>query len=68
MIACISPSDRYFEESISTLNYASRAANISNIPVKNVDLKIRIINELKHKIRLLQIELKNANEHIGFLT
>ena len=68
MIACISPSDRYYEESISTLNYASRAANISNIPVKNVDPKIRIINELKHKIRLLQIELKNANEHIGFLT
>lgn len=47
MIACISPSDRYFDESISTLNYASRAANISNIPVKNIDPKIRIINELK---------------------
>mmetsp|Transcript_19424 Transcript_19424/g.18530 ORF Transcript_19424/g.18530 Transcript_19424/m.18530 type:complete len:143 (+) Transcript_19424:898-1326(+) len=68
MIACISPADRFFEESISTLNYATRAANISNIPVKNVDPKIRIINELKHKVRMLQIELKNANEHISYLT
>ncbi len=77
MIACISPSDRYFEESVSTLNYATRAANISNQPVKNVDPKIRIINELKvsyhnvkvlqHKIRMLQIELKCANEHIIYL-
>jgi hypothetical protein len=47
MIACISPSDKFLEESISTLNYATRAANISNQPVKNIDPKIRIINELK---------------------
>eukprot|EP00347_Sterkiella_histriomuscorum_P017844 403347757 len=68
MIACISPSDKYYEESVSTLNYAQRAANISNQPVKNVDPKIRIINELKHKVRMLQIELKNANDHIAYLT
>jgi hypothetical protein len=49
MIACISPSDRYLEESISTLNYAMRAANISNQPIKNIDPKIRIIHELKVK-------------------
>lgn len=47
MIACISPSDRFYEESVSTLNYATRAANISNQPVKNIDPKIRIINDLK---------------------
>jgi hypothetical protein len=52
MIACISPSDRYLEESISTLNYAMRAGNISNQPVKNIDPKIRIINELKVSIVL----------------
>lgn len=52
MIACISPSDRFFEESVSTLNYATRAANISNIPVKNIDPKIKIINELKVKFLL----------------
>ena len=68
MVACVSPSDRYFEESVSTLNYATRAANISNIPQKNIDPKIKIINDLKNKIRLLQLELKGANEHIAYLT
>lgn len=53
MIACISPSDRFFDESISTLNYATRAANISNQPVKNIDPKIRIINELKVNLNFI---------------
>jgi kinesin family protein 4/21/27 len=35
MIACLSPLDDYVEENLSTLNYASRAQNISNIPVIN---------------------------------
>ena len=26
MVACLSPSDRYFEENLSTLNYASQAS------------------------------------------
>ena len=26
MVACISPSDKFYEESVSTLNYATRAA------------------------------------------
>ena len=57
MIACISPADRFYEESISTLNYATRAANISNQPVKNVDPKIRIINELKVRSTIMIIEI-----------
>jgi hypothetical protein len=52
MIACISPSDKFLEESVSTLNYAMRAANISNQPIKNIDPKIKIINELKVRISL----------------
>ncbi len=28
MIACIAPSDRFLEENVSTLNYATRASNI----------------------------------------
>jgi hypothetical protein len=47
MIACISPADKFYEESLSTLNYASRAANICNQPIKNTDPKIKIISELK---------------------
>jgi hypothetical protein len=37
MMACLSPSDRFIEENLSTLNYASRAGLISNIPTKNID-------------------------------
>jgi kinesin family protein 4/21/27 len=53
MIACVSPSDHYLEESVSTLNYATRAGDISNVPEKNIDPKIKIINDLKNKIRML---------------
>jgi hypothetical protein len=45
MIACISPSDRYMDENISTLNYAARASLISNIPTKNIDPRVLIIND-----------------------
>lgn len=33
MIACISPSEIYAEETVSTLNYATRTMNIKNKPV-----------------------------------
>jgi len=33
MIACISPSHQWSEETISTLNYATRTMNIKNKPV-----------------------------------
>jgi hypothetical protein len=36
MIACVSPSNVYADETISTLNYASRAMNIKNKPVLQV--------------------------------
>jgi kinesin family protein 4/21/27 len=50
MIACLSPSDAYVDENISTLNYATKASYISNEPVKNEDPKIKLINDLKQKI------------------
>ena len=68
MIACIAPSDRFFEENVSTLNYATRASYIANAPTKNIDPKIREIQELKKKNKSLQLELYNANQHIEFLT
>jgi hypothetical protein len=68
MIACIAPLDRFFEENISTLNYATRASYIANAPTKNIDPKIREIQELKLKNKALQLELLNANKHIEFLT
>ena len=41
MIACVSPSDAYAEETMSTLNYASRTMNIKNKPLIQMDSKER---------------------------
>jgi hypothetical protein len=50
MIACLSPSDMFVEENLSTLTYATKASYISNEPVKNEDPKMKMINELKQKV------------------
>ncbi len=39
MVACVSPSHVYLEETISTLNYATRTMNIKNKPVVQMDPK-----------------------------
>jgi hypothetical protein len=33
MVACASPASVYFDETLSTLNYATRTMNIKNKPV-----------------------------------
>lgn len=53
MIACLSPSDAYVEENLSTLTYATKASYISNEPVKNEDPKMKMISELKQKVASL---------------
>jgi kinesin family protein 4/21/27 len=53
MISCLSPSDKFVEENISTLNYSTKAAYISNKPIKNQDPKIRLISDLKVSLRNL---------------
>jgi len=68
MIACLSPSDAFLEENVSTLNYATKASFISNIPTKNEDPKMRMVNELKDKVARLERELASANNHIQFLS
>lgn len=40
----------------------------NNAPTKNIDPKIREIQELKKKNKALQLELRNANNHIEYLT
>jgi len=37
MIACCSPAESNFDETLNTLKYASRARNIKNKPVVNRD-------------------------------
>ena len=39
MVACVSPSDTNFEETLNTLQYANRARNIENKAVVNRDAK-----------------------------
>ena len=68
MISCLSPSDKFFDENVSTLNYSTRAAYIANKPVKNEDPKTKLINDLKGQVRDLTKELKKANEHVQFLS
>ena len=58
MMACLSPSDKFVEENISTLQYAARASLISNIPTKNVDPQVLQLNETKKKIFELERELR----------
>ena len=57
MIACISPAESNFEESLSTLKYASRARNIKNKPIVNRDPQSAFISQLKQQIHELQAEL-----------
>lgn len=45
MIACVAPIDMYLEENISTLNYAARAGQISNVPLVNMDPRLRQISD-----------------------
>ena len=67
MVACVAPSDAFGEENISTLNYATKASQIQNIPSQNVDPKQKMINELRIKCQKLQQELDAANNHIQMM-
>ncbi|XP_017568350.1 kinesin-like protein KIF21B isoform X6 [Pygocentrus nattereri] len=57
MIACISPSDRDFMETLNTLKYANRARNIKNKVVVNQDKTSQQISALRAEIARLQMEL-----------
>uniref|UniRef100_A0A8B9MC80 Kinesin-like protein KIF21B n=1 Tax=Accipiter nisus TaxID=211598 RepID=A0A8B9MC80_9AVES len=57
MIACVSPSDRDFMETLNTLKYANRARNIKNKVVVNQDKTSQQISTLRAEIARLQMEL-----------
>jgi kinesin family protein 4/21/27 len=57
MIACVSPSDRDFMETLNTLKYANRARNIKNRVSLNQDKSSRTIVLLRQEIQQLQLEL-----------
>lgn len=64
MIACISPVDRDFSETKSTLNYAQRARNIRNRVKINQDKHSRQIVQLQMEIERLRA-LVDKNEHLA---
>ncbi|GAA6216843.1 kinesin-like protein KIF17 isoform X2 [Lates japonicus] len=54
MIACLSPADNNYEESLSTLRYANRAKSIQNRPRINEDPKDALLREYQEEIKKLR--------------
>ena len=53
MIACVSPADDNYDETLSTLRYANRAKNIQNRPRINQDPKDAMVREYQKEIERL---------------
>lgn len=68
MVACLSPSDKHLEDNVSTLHYATKAANIRNDPVVNLDPKSALIAKLKAELRSLKKQLAMAHDYIVQVT
>lgn len=62
MIACISPLDRDFTESLNTLRYVNRAKNIKNKVVANKNSQNQIIKDLKFRVVQLEKELEDVRQ------
>lgn len=58
MVACVSPSTAALDDTLSTLNYATRAKNITNRPTVQVDPNERALSTLRKENQ----ELKAENE------
>ena len=54
MIATVSPACYNYEETLSTLKYASRAKYITNVPIINLDPKDALLKEYESQIRKLR--------------
>jgi kinesin family protein 3/17 len=54
MIAAVSPADYNYEETLSTLRYASRAKAIKNKPKINEDPKDALLKEYEQEIQKLK--------------
>jgi len=64
MIACVSPAESNYEETMGTIKYASRARNIKNKPIINRDANSMLIESLRIQITHLQLEVQ---EYTGIL-
>lgn len=61
-MAAISPADVNYNETLSTLRYASRAKNIVNSPIVNEDGSVKVIRELQAEVTRLRGLLAEANQ------
>lgn len=59
MVACVSPSDNNYDETLSTLRYANRAKNIKNQPRVNEDPKDALLREYQQEIERLKNMVKS---------
>eukprot|EP00117_Sycon_ciliatum_P033371 scpid22121/ scgid25693/ Kinesin-like protein KIF17; KIF3-related motor protein len=57
MVACVSPADNNYDETLSTLRYANRAKNIKNKPKINEDPKDALLREYSDEIARLKAML-----------
>ncbi|CAH2318495.1 kinesin KIF17 isoform X2 [Pelobates cultripes] len=57
MVACLSPADNNYDETLSTLRYANRAKNIKNKPRINEDPKDALLREYQEEIKKLKVML-----------
>ncbi|KHN75016.1 Kinesin-like protein KIF21A [Toxocara canis] len=65
MIACVSPSDCDFVETLNTLKYANRAKNIKNKVVANQDKSSKMISDLRNRIAQLEAELADYRQVVA---
>jgi hypothetical protein len=57
MIACLAPVDTFYEENLSTLEYARQAGRITNQVTMNEDPRTRLIRELRAEVAFLREQL-----------
>ncbi|VDD77694.1 unnamed protein product [Mesocestoides corti] len=58
MVACLSPADNNYDETLSTLRYANRAKNIKNKPTINEDPKDALLRQYQEEIARLKALLE----------
>ncbi|XP_022094116.1 kinesin-like protein KIF17 isoform X2 [Acanthaster planci] len=66
MVACLSPADNNYDETLSTLRYANRAKNIKNKPKINEDPKDALLRQYQEEISRLKAMLMGQIPAEGF--
>ena len=64
MIACVSPADINYEETLNTLRYANRARNIRNKPVVNRDPNAAQISQLRQQLSAARGEIVSLKRRL----